>query len=115
MIDEVQVCWFCWWLYTRWWSFTIELSVQHTCRSSTGIRGYHYRWRICPCHSFGKRRSILGSSRRGEYFLQPRHHRMFTHLTQGGGTYGIVWSVTVKTHPDMPVTSVRLVFQPQSS
>ncbi|KAJ3781176.1 hypothetical protein GGU10DRAFT_119370 [Lentinula aff. detonsa] len=28
----------------------------------------------------------------------------------GGGTYGIVWSVTVKAHPDMRVTKARLFF-----
>jgi len=33
----------------------------------------------------------------------------------GGGTYGIVWSVTVKTYPDMSVTSVRVLYQPASS
>ena len=31
-------------------------------------------------------------------------------LTQGGGTYGIVWSVTIKTHPDMPVAGASVVF-----
>jgi hypothetical protein len=36
-------------------------------------------------------------------------------MAQGGGTYGIVWSVTVKTYPDMPVTSVRVLYQPPSS
>ncbi|KAF9645739.1 FAD binding domain protein [Thelephora ganbajun] len=30
----------------------------------------------------------------------------------GGGTYGIVWSVTVKTHPDMAVTGASVVFTP---
>ncbi|KAJ3567861.1 hypothetical protein NP233_g6095 [Leucocoprinus birnbaumii] len=33
----------------------------------------------------------------------------------GGGTYGIVWSVTVKTYTDMPVTTVRVLYQPSSS
>ncbi|KAL0574409.1 hypothetical protein V5O48_007549 [Marasmius crinis-equi] len=28
----------------------------------------------------------------------------------GGGTYGIVWSVTVKAHPDLPVTIATLQF-----
>ncbi|KAF5359419.1 hypothetical protein D9756_003300 [Leucocoprinus leucothites] len=33
----------------------------------------------------------------------------------GGGTYGIVWSVTVKTYADMPVTTVHVAYQPPSS
>ncbi|KAE9396602.1 FAD binding domain protein [Gymnopus androsaceus JB14] len=28
----------------------------------------------------------------------------------GGGTYGVVWSVTVKAHPDMPMTKAQLFF-----
>ena len=32
--------------------------------------------------------------------------------SQGGGTYGIVWSVTVKTHPDMAVTGATVTFTP---
>ncbi|KAE9394349.1 FAD-binding domain-containing protein [Gymnopus androsaceus JB14] len=28
----------------------------------------------------------------------------------GGGTYGIVWSVTVKAHPDIPMAKAQLVF-----
>lgn len=34
---------------------------------------------------------------------------------QGGGTYGVVWSVTVKTYTDMPVTTVRVLYQSPSS
>ncbi|KAF5353302.1 hypothetical protein D9756_007946 [Leucocoprinus leucothites] len=33
----------------------------------------------------------------------------------GGGTYGIVWSVTVKTYTSMPTTTVRVLYQPPSS
>ncbi|KAF9453476.1 FAD-binding domain-containing protein [Macrolepiota fuliginosa MF-IS2] len=32
----------------------------------------------------------------------------------GGGTYGVVWSITVKTFPNMPVTTVRVLYQPPS-
>jgi hypothetical protein len=31
-------------------------------------------------------------------------------MSQGGGTYGIVWSVTVKVHPDTPATAVTISF-----
>jgi len=31
-----------------------------------------------------------------------------------GGTYGIVWLVTVKTYPDIPVTTVRVLYEPSS-
>lgn len=34
---------------------------------------------------------------------------------QGGGTYGIVWSVTIKIYTDMPVTTVSVLYEPPSS
>ncbi|KAJ3758342.1 hypothetical protein EV360DRAFT_94714 [Lentinula raphanica] len=33
----------------------------------------------------------------------------------GGGTYGIVWSVTVKAHPDMRITKARLFFSSEGT
>lgn len=39
------------------------------------------------------------------------HHATLTpSLFQGGGSYGVVWSVTVKAHPDMPMTKADLFF-----
>jgi len=44
-----------------------------------------------------------------------RCRELLTAPTQGGGSYGIVWSVTVKTYLDMPVTTVRVLYEPPSS